>query len=203
MSSTLAPDASTRGRLLAAGLAAFAAYGFEGATTRAIAAAAGVPQGLVRHHFGSKRGLWWAVLEVGLDALGLELAAREPLSVRDLVDVAPKHAALLRVLVHGLLEPTLERAQLVERLDPIWKRLRSLHHAARGTAATDVELVMWLGGLLALPVIAAAFAPELGTTIPERRVQRETLASWLIDATPSIAQGPWSLGAARVRLRGG
>ncbi len=49
--------------LLRAGQTAFARHGFEGASLRRIAAAAGVDPGLAAHHFGSKEALWTAVIE--------------------------------------------------------------------------------------------------------------------------------------------
>ena len=56
--------------LLQAGQSAFALRGFEGASLRGIAAAAGVDPALAAHHFGSKEALWEAVIE----RLGLYLA---------------------------------------------------------------------------------------------------------------------------------
>jgi AcrR family transcriptional regulator len=50
-------DLTARARIRDAALQQFAARGFEGATIRAIAEAAGVSPGLVQHHFGSKDGL--------------------------------------------------------------------------------------------------------------------------------------------------
>lgn len=52
----------TRERILQAALEEFADYGFEGASTRSIAAVAGVQHPLVAHHFESKEGLWKSVL---------------------------------------------------------------------------------------------------------------------------------------------
>lgn len=52
-----------RNDILEAALSAFADRGYAGATTAAIARAAGVTQPLVHHHFGSKEGLWQAVIE--------------------------------------------------------------------------------------------------------------------------------------------
>jgi AcrR family transcriptional regulator len=50
-------DLTARARIRQAALAQFAEHGFERATIRDIAAAAGVSLGLVRHHFGSKKEL--------------------------------------------------------------------------------------------------------------------------------------------------
>ncbi len=50
--------APARERILDAALAAFAERGFDGATTRAIAAAAGVNLGLIPYYFADKQGLW-------------------------------------------------------------------------------------------------------------------------------------------------
>ena len=52
----------TRERILEAAFEEFAEHGFEGASTRSIAAAAGVQHPLVTHHFDSKEGLWKTVL---------------------------------------------------------------------------------------------------------------------------------------------
>ncbi len=52
-----AEDLTARARIRDAALAQFAEYGFDRATVRGIAGAAGVSPGLVRHHFGSKNGL--------------------------------------------------------------------------------------------------------------------------------------------------
>ncbi len=48
---------------------AFARGGFEGASVGDIAREAGVTQPLVNHHFGSKKGLWQAVIDAQFTAL--------------------------------------------------------------------------------------------------------------------------------------
>lgn len=53
----------TRREILRAAGAAFAAAGFVGATTRAVAARAGVNVATLHYHFGSKEGLYRAVLK--------------------------------------------------------------------------------------------------------------------------------------------
>ena len=52
----------TRDRILEAAALEFAEHGFEGASTRNVAAQAGVQLPLVVYHFKSKEGLWRAVL---------------------------------------------------------------------------------------------------------------------------------------------
>jgi AcrR family transcriptional regulator len=53
----------TRGRILAAALELFAESGFEGASTRAIAERATVNLPAIQYYFGSKEGLYRAVVE--------------------------------------------------------------------------------------------------------------------------------------------
>jgi AcrR family transcriptional regulator len=62
-----------RTELLQAAAEQFALYGFSGATTGDIARQAGVTQPLVHHHFGSKKGLWDAVIDELFSALDTEL----------------------------------------------------------------------------------------------------------------------------------
>ncbi|MCR6487533.1 TetR family transcriptional regulator [Amycolatopsis sp. OK19-0408] len=50
-------DLTARARIRDAALRQFGEHGFEGATIRGIAQAAGVSSGLLRHHFGSKQDL--------------------------------------------------------------------------------------------------------------------------------------------------
>ena len=53
----------TRDRILDAGIACFAARGFKGATTRTLAAAAGVNIATLAYHFGDKQGLYRAAID--------------------------------------------------------------------------------------------------------------------------------------------
>ena len=61
----------TREAVLAAARAAFAERGFDGATIRGIAAAAGVDPALVHHYFGSKDKLFLAAVEAPADPADL------------------------------------------------------------------------------------------------------------------------------------
>jgi AcrR family transcriptional regulator len=59
----VAADADNRSRLLHAAADVFAEFGFEGASLRAIAEAAGVSFQLIAYYFGSKEELWVATVD--------------------------------------------------------------------------------------------------------------------------------------------
>ncbi|WP_199702527.1 TetR/AcrR family transcriptional regulator [Jiangella rhizosphaerae] len=60
-----APD--TKGEILAAARQVFGERGYDGASVRAIAAAAGVDSALVHHYFGTKEKLFLAAMEIPFD----------------------------------------------------------------------------------------------------------------------------------------
>jgi AcrR family transcriptional regulator len=70
--------AATRADLIASGRRLFGQRGYDGASIRAITREAGTNLGAVTYHFGSKRGLYGAVLEQGLRPI----AARVDAAVR-------------------------------------------------------------------------------------------------------------------------
>jgi TetR/AcrR family transcriptional regulator len=78
---------TTDGRtaILRAALEVFSSYGFDGASTSAIARAANVTQPLVHYHFGTKEQLWEATVETLFAPMG---AAFEDID-RDLRDADP------------------------------------------------------------------------------------------------------------------
>src|SRR6476620_11619941 len=57
----------TREKVLAAARSHFSETGYEGATVRGIAAAAGVDPALVLHYFGSKEGVFREAMEFPID----------------------------------------------------------------------------------------------------------------------------------------
>lgn len=61
-----AGEPSGRERILAAASEEFAEQGYDGATTRAIAARAGVDAAAIHHHFGTKSDLFSAVIDIPL-----------------------------------------------------------------------------------------------------------------------------------------
>src|SRR5437773_10674869 len=60
---------ATREKIIKAASRAFALGGYDGASIRAIVAEADVNQAAINYHFGSKEGLYRAVLQVAVRAL--------------------------------------------------------------------------------------------------------------------------------------
>jgi AcrR family transcriptional regulator len=82
-------------RILGAALEAFSEKGFDGATTRDIAARAGATLGLLQYHFGGKLGLWRAAVDRAFAELrtGLRVVLENPEPVDD--------RERLRLLIRG------------------------------------------------------------------------------------------------------
>jgi AcrR family transcriptional regulator len=63
------PSKVTRNKIIRAAARIFAEDGYEGASIRNIVAKADVNQAAISYHFGSKEGLYRAVLQMALEAL--------------------------------------------------------------------------------------------------------------------------------------
>jgi AcrR family transcriptional regulator len=86
----------TRERILASALDVFAVDGFDGATTRAIAARAGVNLGLIKYYFDTKEKLWRAAVDRIFGALFEHLDAAVPVRLDRREDLE----RLIRAVVH-------------------------------------------------------------------------------------------------------
>lgn len=108
---TTRPSADgTRERILAAALDLFSDRSFEGATTREIAARAGVTQPLLNYHFRSKDELWTAAVDGLFSELNQMLTSRleglrgvdelsiAKLMVREFVYFSAAHPQLHRII---------------------------------------------------------------------------------------------------------
>jgi AcrR family transcriptional regulator len=112
-----ARKARTREAILEAAGRAFAARGFDGASLREIAAAAGVAQPLLVYHFGSKEGVWRAAVDrlFGRVAQATEAAlaeadpeageARLRALLRSFIGVVARDTAWLQILLREAAEP--------------------------------------------------------------------------------------------------
>ena len=86
----------TKSRIIAAAIQAFSSDGYEGASTRQIAALANENQGLITYHFGNKENLWRAAVDELFGGFRAQLEARAEV----LADADP--ATRLRLLIYFL-----------------------------------------------------------------------------------------------------
>src|SRR5262245_1425083 len=96
---------ATREKIIKAASRAFAREGYEGAGIRTIVADAGVNQAAINYHFGSKEGLYRAVLQAALRALMSDDGAAESAGKRS-------RKAALRRFVRRQLRPMTARDEL-------------------------------------------------------------------------------------------
>ena len=197
---------ATRTALLDAALQEFAAHGFEGASTRTIAAAAGTHQPQINYHFDSKEELWKAAVDHLFDRLdhavsdhlgetdpGWHSRAGFAANVHAFVRAAAGLPELNRIMVQ---EATIDSERLqwiVERhtrprfeaVTAQWRRLR-----ADGVVA-DIDEVVVYYSLVGAASLAYVNAPEA------RLLGHDTLTDSFIeahaDALVSMFLGPSEL----------
>ena len=182
---------ATRTALLDAALQEFAAHGYEGASTRAIATAAGTHQPQINYHFDSKEELWKAAVDHLFDrlddAVARHLGETDPgwnsragfaANVRAFVRAAAGLPELNRIMVQ---EATIDSERLqwiVERhtrprfevVTEQWRRLRD-----DGSVA-DIDEVVLYYSLVGAASLAYVNAPEA------RLLGHDTLTSTFIEA---------------------
>jgi len=98
---------ATREKIIKAASRAFALGGYDGASIRAIVAEADVNQAAINYHFGSKEGLYRAVLQTAVRALMSDGDAAESPGTLS-------RQAALRRFVRGQLRPMTARDELSE-----------------------------------------------------------------------------------------
>lgn len=196
-------------RILSAALAAFAERGFDGATTRAIAADAGVPQGLVTYHYSSKQALWeaaadWVFGEVtedfasGAEALrDVDPVARLRASMKRFARFVARHPELHRFMTHEGSHDGPRLRWLVERhILPLFEQ----SVAAIREALPRVDAVHFHYALLGAISHAFSVAPEFALVTGRDALAPETVEAhasavvdWLIDgalARTALAKEP-------------
>lgn len=142
---------SGRAEILAAATKEFADRGYAGATTAGIARLAGVTQPLVHHHFGSKQGLWDAVIEELFKEL--HTLIQETLGEVEGLDRKTRLAHLLRTAV------------LFSGRRPEFSRLVRTESSAGGEAF-DLIFEKWRKGPMAFLLNELSAATEDGTLRP-------------------------------------
>jgi len=155
-----AAAASAPDRILQEAERVFASFGYDGASMRQIADAAGVPVALLSYHFGSKDGLYRAVFYRRVPAIveqrlaGLSIAMSEAdldrrleLVVKAMVmpmlrlRARDKDPSLGRLLAHETTDPNCESRGIIrDMIDPIaQKLLAALASALPGRSARDIR----------------------------------------------------------------
>jgi len=115
--------ARTAQRILDAARQEFAARGFDGATIRGIASAAGVDASLVMQHFGSKGALFNAAVQLPADSSAVAAEhLLEVLTVR-LGELPPETRALVRSMLTVPEATDAMRTYLDERVDNLTRSL--------------------------------------------------------------------------------
>jgi AcrR family transcriptional regulator len=130
---------STRARIVEAAVEAFARRGFEAASTRQIAEAAGVEQGLLTYHFPSKDELWRAaadrvfgtlrraVAERVASLAGAEPQERSREAIRQYVRTMAAHPEFFRFIVDQGHRPDARTRWLVDtHVAPAFQAMRTL-----------------------------------------------------------------------------
>jgi AcrR family transcriptional regulator len=166
----------TRERILTAALDLFSELSFDGATTREIAARAGVTQGLLNYHFSSKDELWraavdglYAELNQALDSRadglrGVDALTVAKLLIREFIYFSATHPQLHRVI-------TQECKNDGPRMD--WMVERHIRPRYEQTAALFTQLVR-AGHVPDIPVahlyyILTGAGPTMFVLAPECR----------------------------------
>jgi TetR/AcrR family transcriptional regulator len=125
----------TRHRIVAAAVDLFSDRSFDGATTRDIAARAGVTQPLLNYHFHSKEALWRSAVDSLFDLLnqtldertsglrGVDEVTSAKLRVREFVTFSARHPQLHRIIMQESKADGPRMDYLVDRhVRPIYER---------------------------------------------------------------------------------
>ena len=109
----LAKKPSSRDTLLSAALDAFGRHGFDSASTRDIAKAAGTPMSQITYHFGGKDGLYLACAQMIADHMGALMGETLAAIEAELAASSDRQTAraclsrLLSGLAIGILDPAM------------------------------------------------------------------------------------------------
>ncbi len=159
----------TASALLKAATHAFAEHGYAGASVRDIAQAADANSALVAYHFGSKEGLYLAVLDAAMGALDqrLRLVVSGATDTEDLVarlvdaysDYLGKNPDFPRVLQRALLDRDTRVQRIAKKhLRPLLKLMPS---ALRRPPAAMADLEQHIISLFGAVVVPYLYAPLL------------------------------------------
>jgi AcrR family transcriptional regulator len=164
----------TRDAIVSAARAQFAESGFQGASVRSIAAAAGVDAGLIRHYFGDKAGLLVATMQLPVNPIELIT----PLFEQGPVDLGPKIVRTFlgawdphRDVFAGLMRTTIATA---DQEPPALNLLRSVILAGLRSCVTgpdrDLRATLVMSELVGMAVLRYVVALEPLASTPASQV---------------------------------
>ena len=186
-------DSDCRDRLLAAAMSDFAGSGYEGASLRAIALAAGFDVSMVAHHFGSKAELWLAVVDEAagrmraahaeiaaeLYAPGVSAAQRLRLGVEFLFDQIASDPRLASLVLREATGEGERAACVEERLirpnlafyRPLWEE--AMREGVFGESDPVVAHAAMIGAIALLVSSRASIARLVGGEMDLARLREE------------------------------
>lgn len=180
---------ATRGRVLAAAAETFAERDYSAVTVSEIARRAGVAHGLVFHHFGSKQGLYRAVLDTFVEEMDSAFAAGVTEHPGDAIRAGLRahlcyiadHPALAQRLISGGRSPDSDVREASQS-----GREKALELLA-GFAQVDVhhETVQFVGRT----IIAAADEASLNWVRTGCRLPVDDLVEWLVEVGSAAIRG--------------
>jgi TetR/AcrR family transcriptional regulator, regulator of cefoperazone and chloramphenicol sensitivity len=198
-------DLTARARIRNAALRYFTEYGFDRATIRDIARAAGVSPGLVRHHFGSKDELRQACDAYALEAVHAyaeraltDEGLNDPKTTGEARDLLDPYQ---RYLARALIDQSAAAAQIFDEMVAVTERyLERIDKQRPDPPAADLRTraAVMVAMALGVPAFQAHISRSIGTDIlsPEGD-RRVVLAALDIQSHPTI-----SLEAARTLGQG-
>ena len=175
---------STKARILAAAEAVFAGKGFDGASTREIAAAAGVNISSLHYHWESKETLYFAVFEDIYDRLvelvrsSLPESTLEGAPSKSVIDDAmglmfdffADHPNVPKLFVRRLLEAETDAREIEQEiLLPAWRRFASWTAEHSRVDMSDLEARLFMltvqSVMLLYMLDSQPFAALLGNSV--------------------------------------
>ncbi len=178
-----------RAQILDAAAQVFARHGFRGATTRAIAQAAGVAEGTLFRYFPTKRHLLLALLE----ALAIQPIQRQLQSLptteprrwmeaflRERLTAMRAHLPLMQALYQEIrTDEAVRQAFITQIVQPFLEQVREVlaRELRRRNRRSHPGLVLWAiwGALHGVTLFGMELDPDLASLPPER-VARELTA---------------------------
>ncbi len=197
---------STKARILAAAEEVFAAKGFDGASTREIAAKAGVNISSLHYHWESKETLYFAVfqniydriVEVVRTAIPPQVdraAAGEPIidnAMGSLFDFFADNPNLPKLMVRRLLENDASQVEIErEILVPAWRVFAGWTNELSGRKMKDVDSQLFMltihSVLLIFLLDSRQYVSLLGGSVRSPELRRR-VRNHLIDLVKTLAE---------------